>query len=168
MADTSGDISPEAQARKRIDDLEAENKRLQGLVANANSALADVKRRDDAAAYFKGQGVANAHELASIAIQYGPVREAETDTFTEALESWHVTQRNLFATGSPSEVTEPVTPPAPPFAQPNPAATGEPVNVGRIVMGDDRWKDMTGAQRLQAMRENRVEVPGDQLSQMGL
>lgn len=157
MAQEDQTLSPEAQARKRIDELEAN-------LAKATDALAAANTHSKLVAAFASQGHKNAYDLATRA--QSELSGTEGD-IGEAASAWFDQQRQMFGVsdvdGSPPPApSQPATPLK--DQQPNLTAPGldpkpVPVVVGSKEYVEQGWANKSSAEQIQAMREGALVTP---------
>lgn len=155
-------ISPEAQARKTIDELKAK-------LGEATDALRQAAVRDRLVEQFAKQGVANPFSVATRALaDFKDVGAdtAEADLAAKA-KSWFDEQKAIFGgTAPPSEPSVPVVPAAQPNpfggVQPNLTAPGLAPQVVPVVVGSkeyaEQWANKPVAEQIAAMRDGALVV----------
>lgn len=100
----------------QLEKLEAENKRLAELNAQATTALADTNNRMKAEAWLREQGIADPARVADLALPH--LRGVEGDDWTAKLQPFAELGKAAPAPAPPQE------PPTPAIAAPSPGSTG--------------------------------------------
>ena len=162
MADQE-QISPEAQARKTIDELK-------GKLAEATDALRQAAVRDRLVEQFAKQGIANPFVIATEALadfKDATAETAEADLAARA-KGWLDSKRAIFgvtATTPPTEPTAPVATPSP-FSggtQPNLTAPGLQPQAIPVVVGSkeyqEQWKNKPVPDQIAALRDGTLVIP---------
>lgn len=160
------EISPEAQARKTIDELKAQ-------IVTANQALKETLVRDRLVEHFANQGIKNPFEVATRAV--GSFSDIDPNVEKEELgskaQAWFDEQRKLFAGDSeePSPAaSEPPSAPAPqsPFSavEPNLTSPGLPPKATPVVVGskdyiEGGWSGKPLQEQIEAMRQGVLVSP---------
>lgn len=159
------ELSPEAQARKTIDDLKAQ-------IAEANKALKETLVRDRLVEYFAGQKVTNPFEVATRAVPaFSNVEpNIEKEELGAKAQAWFDEQRKLFAPDVSEGATQPVSAPAPapqsPFSvvEPNLTSPGLPPKATPVVVGSKEyieggWSGKPMKDQIEAMRQGVLVSP---------